>query len=540
MSVEFPAGLDRTCETLTGWDKFHATDTSLTLDSSNPAFGSNCLRCESLNSGQFQGPIATVAVPVSPNTQYTASAYVRSPNAHAFSFQIQERTAGGGFVVNQPLNLGFLPGDDVWRRYSVTFTTSSTTAQLGNWRVYNNAAQNTVWYVDGWQLDLGSTAQPYDGADNVPEPEFIVASVKQSGIFVSADMYAKISGEFVPVSGGENQTTTQLFSPTSPFNTEIPTSPDLLTTSKGFTSSDMVTQLLSHGSGKTDPIVVNPGGSWDYSHPVYYAQEGDPVVTVSLSENWDGGHVDGRTIRVPADAAPATGGDGHLGVVQLENDPEISSDCQGMVVGLYDVTNWTGAWEDEDVIEATSGGKSHISTGSGTDLGNVTAAGFNVAAGIPLAKELAAGEIPHALFIITNCSDSDAVAPAQPGTTAAVCGSARYPGLSTPIAMPPMGARLQLDPSYDISGFPAGQQTILRALQKYGGYVGDTGMYSRSVMFGTLLESPQSGGQQLEDFCNQAVLDGWATVDTNDGTPVWFLDFGKNVDWSNIRFVDEL
>lgn len=509
----------------TGWAGSGATVSRVT---DNPAFGVGCCKVETAGSAAFEAIAASnvADIAVSGAQQRTVSVYIRTTGQVALSLQVQSKSgdvgSGGGFLANHNTNLGFVDTGGEWVRKTATVTTDASATRFGNFRIYTNSQVATTFFVDGWQVDEGATALDYDGDDYEPPAPA-----------VDAIMLMGVGGG----TGGPTPFLEPLFAASSPFNTAIGENPDPLVTSLGYDSDDLVAQLVTHGSSKTDLGVVNPGGDWDYAHPIYWAKPGDPLVTVNLSENWDGGNVDGRTIRIPADGSPAPGGDAHLTVIQLENDPDVSEDCRGFSVGLFDVTNWAGGWENGGTIEATSGGRSHAKTGSGTDLGNTTAAGYNNAAGIPLTAELLAGQINHALFIVTNCSDSDAVPPAQPGTTAAVCGTSRYPSLETPIAMPPMGARLQLDPTYDISGFPDGQRAILKALQVYGGFVGDTGMYSKQVMFGLLFESPESGGAALEQFCNQAVSEGWASTDDNDGTPVWYLDFGKNVDWTKIRFV---
>jgi hypothetical protein len=169
MSVEFPPELDRTCETLTGWTEWDS-DTVLSLETTNPMFGDKCIRCESLNSSQFQGNYTEEQVVCAPNTQYTVSVYLRSTVETDYTLQLQERQADGSFVLNNGISLDDVPGDNTWRRYTGTFTTSADTERLGNWRVYNNHAVNAVWYIDGFQLDLGSSAQEYDGVDNISVP----------------------------------------------------------------------------------------------------------------------------------------------------------------------------------------------------------------------------------------------------------------------------------------------------------------------------------------------------------------------------------
>ena len=98
---------------------------------------------------------------------------------------------------------------------------------------------------------------------------------------------------------------------------------------------------------------------------------------------------------------------------------------------------------------------------------------------------------------------------------------------------PANGQHSQLDPSYDTSGFPAWERTILRALQTYGAYVGDTG----AAPWGF---SPESGST----YTSFGMVDRWVTFAqsvccTNDVT----LSGGRyslklnGVDWSRLRVV---
>jgi hypothetical protein len=76
-------------------------------------------------------------------------------------------------------------------------------------------------------------------------------------------------------------------------------------------------------------------------------------------------------------------------------------------------------------------------------------------------SEFIAGVIPHALACVASW-DSSVV---------------RYPAHNsdgTHSGGVPMGSRVQLDPSYDISGLPVAQQIIAKALQVYGMYVCDS------------------------------------------------------------------
>jgi hypothetical protein len=92
----------------------------------------------------------------------------------------------------------------------------------------------------------------------------------------------------------------------------------------------------------------------------------------------------------------------------------------------------------------------------------VRASGVALGAGLIRASEVQAGVIPHALAIaLPNTDSSTYVSPAthSDGRTAG--------GI-------PMGARLQLNPSFDISTLPADQRVIAKALQTYGAYVVET------------------------------------------------------------------
>jgi hypothetical protein len=113
-----------------------------------------------------------------------------------------------------------------------------------------------------------------------------------------------------------------------------------------------------------------------------------------------------------------------------------------------------------------------------------TASNFGNLAGVIRAQELAAGEIRHALFVVLKCTATGTGFGYGTRNGADDQAAYVYPashggnGCSSAENAPPMGARLQLDMSdaqIDALGVPAWKTTILRALARYGGYVGDTG-----------------------------------------------------------------
>ena len=92
------------------------------------------------------------------------------------------------------------------------------------------------------------------------------------------------------------------------------------------------------------------------------------------------------------------------------------------------------------------------------------AAGLSVFAGLARYDEIAAGEIRHALRFTA------------PRTRRAYLWPARHFASSiTDPAFPPMGLRVRLRSNFDITGYSAVNQIILRALKKYGMMLSDNG-----------------------------------------------------------------
>ena len=92
------------------------------------------------------------------------------------------------------------------------------------------------------------------------------------------------------------------------------------------------------------------------------------------------------------------------------------------------------------------------------------AAGLPVFVGLARYDEVAAGAINHALRFTVPTSQRAFVLPAT-----------HWASTNTSTSAPPMGTRLRLKASFDISGFPADDQVILTALKKYGMILADNG-----------------------------------------------------------------
>ena len=102
------------------------------------------------------------------------------------------------------------------------------------------------------------------------------------------------------------------------------------------------------------------------------------------------------------------------------------------------------------------------------------AAGLSIYAGLARYEEAMAGEITHAIRYTLPCTADMRVPPA---THQAV------PGGCSATNSPPMGVRVRLKASYDISGFGPVAQTFLRAFKKHGLILADNGGSSSTFFF---------------------------------------------------------
>jgi hypothetical protein len=297
------------------------------------------------------------------------------------------------------------------------------------------------------------------------------------------------------------------YSSRSPFNRLIPSKPRLLPDSAA---------VVRRMTGWGDPYIVPAGladTSRDWNHPTYYSRPGDPVFKLNCTR-WCHQGIDGDRIHIPDRARPAAGGDGHMTVVDQDGKWEYS---------FWQVTSKS---KGGGTMTFEEGGRGRVN-GSGLGYGP-TAAQFGTLAGIVRGPELLAGRINHALFLTVDCSNGRAVYPAgnNPGAACSETDSA-----------PPMGARLQLamsDAQIDSLSMPAWKTAILRALARYGAYVGDTGgsPWDIAVESGSTYTS-----FGVEDPLVKLGRRGGADIDADGG--VYHLNIGRGVDWGRyLRVVD--
>lgn len=153
---------------------------------------------------------------------------------------------------------------------------------------------------------------------------------------------------------------------------------------------------------------------------------------------------------VPSNAKVESGPDGHVIVVDNDN---------AMLYEMFAASYVGPGWR------CSSAARFDLRSNALRPQGwtSADAAGLPIFAGLARYEEVASGEIKHALrFTITRPRNAW-IPPATHG------------GTTTSPNDPPMGARLRLKASFDISRFTGQSRVILTALKKYGMIVADRG-----------------------------------------------------------------
>jgi hypothetical protein len=231
----------------------------------------------------------------------------------------------------------------------------------------------------------------------------------------------------------------RIYAPNSPFNRPIPAGAAIDPRSARFVRG--LTRAARHGF----LVAIR-----QWTVPVYVATAGTRRYQVSLTASWaPSSALTG--VPIPDAASPDPSGDAHLAILDRESGCEYDF-WQARKRGQ----SWSATW-----------GNSVRLSGSGVFPHGLSArgSGFALVAGLIRPSELAQGRIDHALvFSYPYTSAAGFVAPATESD-----------GTNPHSYALPEGARLQLDPSLDISSLPRYERTIARALQRYGMYLGDTG-----------------------------------------------------------------
>ena len=212
---------------------------------------------------------------------------------------------------------------------------------------------------------------------------------------------------------------------------------------------------------------TGPGGSWTSLRSSRVGSQprippGTPRYTVKRTA---GGNLYLHNVPIPANVYPAAGSDAHLSI--LDTDPNSATyNCvfdflhAGTVGGsgtALDYSDPRGEYVQRLRIFEESGFVRGASTrgSSNSNLG-----------GILTSQELAAGRIDHAIALYVPAAQADYGRPHGPSFTS--------DGTSQ-TSLLPESARIRVDPAWNPSGLPAWKQTLVRALQTYGGHIIDQG-----------------------------------------------------------------
>jgi hypothetical protein len=186
------------------------------------------------------------------------------------------------------------------------------------------------------------------------------------------------------------------------------------------------------------PFVAVSGNQTKYPSTFQYADESDPgPYAIPLS--------------APIEGGSQSTGDRHAIAIDTDN-------C--ILYELYSAYPQPASWQ------AGSGAIFDLKANTLRPAGwtSADAAGLPIFPGLVRYDEVAAGEIRHAIRLTV------------PQTLLAYVWPGRhYASSLTDPKYPPMGQRFRLRASFDLSGFSADAQVILRALQKYGMFVADNG-----------------------------------------------------------------
>jgi hypothetical protein len=223
-----------------------------------------------------------------------------------------------------------------------------------------------------------------------------------------------------------------------------------------------------------------------YSHPVYQASGDDPETQIE-----DTSHP-GRseTARVPLDAVPASGTDGHLHVISPDRRH------------VYEM--WKAERRDDTHLTAARVERNDLH-GSGVLGGGTRAYGGSAIGGLVRRWELDAGSIRHAVAIALDPSQLR-TGPVWPANA----DDGEYP----PGGTIPMGTLFVLPPEVDVEALGLNPEAlaVARAIQDYGAYVVDEG-----APFALYLEQGVTDAQHENVDSQLDIVKDLVRVVTNNG-----------------------
>ncbi len=232
-----------------------------------------------------------------------------------------------------------------------------------------------------------------------------------------------------------------VFPPDNPWNRDVSGDP------VDANSDDYIAFILANGGDFVHPDF---GSNPDYGIPYEVVGGDQTLVPITFTDYGD--ESDPGPYPIPSDADVEGGGDRHVLVV----------DQDGCVLYEMFVAEFSGSGWD-----CAGGAVFDLESNNLRPDGwtSADAAGLPIFAGLVRYQEAVEdGEINHALRVTFSVTQAGYIHPATHEASD-----------ETDPDAPPMGLRLRLKDSYDISGFTGTSRVILEALKKYGLLVADNG-----------------------------------------------------------------
>ena len=211
-------------------------------------------------------------------------------------------------------------------------------------------------------------------------------------------------------------------------------------------SAGYVAQILADGG---DFLHADFGGGGTYGIPYITVPGSQPAVPVTFLD-WPA-ESDPGPYPIPLGAPIENGGDRH--VLAIDRDA-----CR-----LYEMYN---AWPQSTSWDASNGAVWDLRSNARrpNTWTSADAAGLPIFAGLARYDEVAAGQISHALRVTFDQTQRGFVYPAT-----------HFASSSMNPNRPPMGLRLRLKASFDISGYTGQARVVLEALKRFGIINADNG-----------------------------------------------------------------
>jgi len=201
--------------------------------------------------------------------------------------------------------------------------------------------------------------------------------------------------------------------------------------------------------GATGHLHPDFGSDPTYGIPYLVVGAGQPNVPITYTDYGD--ESDPGPFPIPQNAPVEAGSDAHVLVVD-------SGNCT--LYELYDAHPNGQGWN------AGAGAKWPLNTNQLRPEGwtSADAAGLPILPGLARFDEVSGGAINHALRFTVQHSQAGHIHPATHDASS-----------STNPNLPPMGLRLRLKSSFDVTGFHGEARAVLDALKRYGMIVADNG-----------------------------------------------------------------